>query len=183
MFENKTDLQLIESVKNDKDSNALTLLVDKVTGLYISTITGYTYVPLFERQEMIDHKYANIYNFIEDYNPEKGMSFTTYVAQRTKWKCQSLINKYPEPEQIENIPPENEIFNSNFVENEDYKSFIYECAKHIDDKRFFEIFKMRNLPVKKTWVEIGNILGLSNEGARKIYNRNIENLKNKIIKE
>lgn len=180
-----TDLQLINLVKQDQNSDALNILIDKVTGLYVSTVTGYTYVPYFERQELLDHKHANIYSFIEDYNPNRGMAFSTYIAQRTKWKCKSLINKYPEAEELnKDITEDKSCENIKSIENEDIYQYILTLAADIDDSRFYEIFRYRHcIPVKKNWKEIGKIFGITNEGARKIYNRNFLKLKNKINKE
>lgn len=182
MIQNLSDIQLIDSVKNNNDSTALSTLIDKVTGLYVSTVTGYSYVPHFERQELLDNKTYNIYSFIKDYDAERGMSFTTYIAQRTKWKCQSLLFKHPEPEELnESLIDNNDTLSE--IERHDIYNNIIEYAEDIDDPRFFEIFKIRHLSGdKKNWIEIGQMFNLSNEGARKIYKRNIKKIKNKILK-
>jgi DNA-directed RNA polymerase sigma subunit (sigma70/sigma32) len=180
-----SDLQLIKSIKEENNSTSLIALADRVTGLYISTVSSYSYVPFFERQDMIEHKLSNIYDFAKDYDPNRGMAFSTYVAQRTKWKCLGLINKYPESEEIsQDILDEGNNDSVQFLENVDMQQFILDCAEHVDDKRFIEIFKLRHSDdKKKNWKEIGPIMKLSHECVRQIYNKNLEILKNKIKKD
>lgn len=174
-------LDLINSVKESNDEVALTTLINNVTGLYVTIVSGYTYVPTFERQELIESKNTNIYSYIKDFDPKRGMAFSTYVGQRVKWACKDLVNKYPEPEELENFS--DKLIVENDIQNIDELKLVFDYASKVPDKRFFTIFKMRHVGKKQTWKKIGENIGLTNEGARRIYNKNIKVLKDRIQKE
>ena len=179
------DLELIRLIKTEQDSDALVLLANRHTGLYQNIIGGYSYVPKIERDDLLEHKLLNIYNFAIKYDQTKDMKFSTYLGQSIKWKCQTLLSRSHNTEEFDAVKMEKQPdYMANVNKDRDLSSFIYEKAGEVPDKRFIEIFKMRHdTSPKKGWVEIADIMGLSHEGVRKIYKKNIKNLKNKINKE
>jgi hypothetical protein len=176
------DLQLIQAIKQENNSEALSILVNKHTGVYLNVINKYTYVPHFERQEMIDHKLLNIYNYALAYDPSRGMQFSTFVGQSVKWECQGLVNKYPEPEEIKFDVLE-EIDRLKPLEERDSRSFIEKYADSLDDERLTVLIGMRLKSKPDSWKKCGKAIGTSPEGARWIYNKFYNQIKEKLTNE
>lgn len=178
------DLQLINQIKKNNDSNALCELANRHTGIYIYTIEKYTYIPKIEKEELIDHKLLNFYNYAKDYDPSKNMKFSSYVSMRLSFECKDIITdaKKMKMEEIQN----NLIFedHSEVLEYcQNYSKIIFEKVEKFSDPRFIEIFKLRHEGDKKeTWKTISEKLNLTVEGVRKIYLKNIKILRKQIEK-
>lgn len=66
---------------------------------------------------------------------------------------------------------------------QDYSNFIFDKVNQFSDQRFIQIFKLRHEGEKKqTWKSISKEVGLTIEGVRKIYLRNVKILKKQIQK-
>ena len=183
MTDNLSDVDLIGKVKGAKDSSALNELVARHSGIFYQVVKSYSWVPPVEQQDLIDHKAYFIYNYALDFKPEKNVKFSSYVGQRIKYECQSLIGKNQNIDEIsDNIPAPTPVDH-----NSEIMDFVVKNGSKIDDDKFLEfleIFKLRHFGEKKmSWQAIGKIVGLSNEGARKIYLRYISSIKRRIKKE
>lgn len=175
-----TDLDLIKKVKEEQDSSALNELVSRHTGLYVKTVNLYSYVPNIEKREILDDKTYNIYQYALDYNPEKNMKFSVYMGQRLKWQCIAAIYNKVDTEEIDS----NTMVEEPSSTEEETIKFIIENTEEITDKRFYQIFKYRHLTEKSlTWKAIGDKIGMTYEGARKVYLHNIQFLRNRLKKE
>lgn len=179
LLSNYQDNELLDLVKEKGDSRALEELVSRHSGIYISVIQQYSYVPYFERQELLDHRLANIYSYVLDFDPSKGCEFSSFIGNRIRWKCKSLVNKYPEPSEInENICDEGK---EEFVDFEKVNELVQEKLHEISDPRFLEIYKLRTDKEKPlSWSEVGKKVDMTHEGARRLFNRNLKKLINKI---
>jgi hypothetical protein len=176
------DITLIQAVKEKQDSNALLELADKHTGIYINVINKYSYIPEIEKQELVEHKLYNIYNYALTYNPEKGMQFSTWVGQSTKWQCQSLLSKKVESEEISDKIPENIEPLKELTDRDSYE-MVLSKVKECEDERFSLLFKLRHGGAKPvTWKKCGKKIGTTAEGARWLYNKFYEQIKKNIIK-
>ena len=180
------EIQLISRVKEKQDSDALMEIVAFHTGAYMSAVNKFSLPPL-ERQELIEHKDTNIYSFIMDYEPEREMKLSSYIYQSVKYKCLNIINDRHENVEIsEDIAADENCERSAAKkEYQEVANYLCDCASEFYDARFVEIFRMRHLSGNKkmSWRKIAKHFGLSYEGVRLIYNRNIEKLKEKINKE
>jgi hypothetical protein len=176
------DLQLIQAIKLKNDSEALSLLVNRHTGVYMDIINKYTYVPYFERQDLIDHKLLNIYNYALNFDSSRGMKFSTFVGQSVKWECQGLINKYPEVEEIKEDIIE-EVNYLKVLQENDFVSFIEKYASSIDDERLLKLLKMRLKQKPDSWKKCGKEINTSPEGARFIFNKFYKKIKEKLTNE
>lgn len=175
-----TDLDLINKVKNENDSGALVELVNRHTGLYIKIVDKYSYPAALDKNDMIDNKLYNIYQYALDYDPTKNMKFPVYLGQRLKWDCYHVVMNAIQSEEIKPEMITEEIN----LSDEDTVKFIVENTTEITDKRFFDIFKLRHLVDKPwTWKRIGKKIGMTHEGARKVYLHNIEFLRRRLKKE
>lgn len=180
MTDNLSDVDLIGKVKGKMDSAALNELVARHSGIFYQVVKSYSWVPPVEQQDLIDHKAYFIYNYALDFKPEKNVKFSSYVGQRIKYECQGLIGKNQNVDEIsDNIPAPTPVdYNSEVMD------FIVKNASKIDDDKFLKIFKLRHYSEKKkSWKAIGDLLEMSDEGARKIYLRNISFIKRGIKKE
>jgi DNA-directed RNA polymerase sigma subunit (sigma70/sigma32) len=176
-----TDNDLIKKVKEEQDSSALNELVSRHTGLYVKIVNTYSYVPPIERQDILNDKTYNIYQYALDYDPNRNMKFSVYIGQRLKWDCIGAISDKIDTEEISSEIEDKTIDSS---KNGGVLDFIVENTSEITDKRFFDIFKYRHLMDKPlSWKKIGEEVGMTYEGARKIYLHNIEFLKNRIKRE
>ncbi len=185
-----TDVDLIKKVKEEQDSTALNELVTRHTGIYIDILKRYTSHAAqtrtdmaIEKQDMMSDKTLNIYLYALDYDPNKNMKFSVYLGKRLKWDCIGAYN---------NSICSREIGTSDFPDLPDDKissdeetiKFIVESTSEIQDERFLEIFKLRHMQDKPvSWKKIGKVIGMTSEGARKVYNHNVEFLRNRIKKE
>lgn len=180
MESNLSDIDLIGKVKKENDSEALMTLISRHSGIYHNVVNKYTYVPEVERSDLIDHKAFSIYQYALAFDPAKNVKFSSYIGQRIKYECQSLIQKKIMVEEVSELLPDT----SEKYQDTDLISFIIDNAQDLDDRRFLKIFKLRHFgEKKKSWRAIAKAVGMTNEGVRKIYLRNIEFIKNRLKKE
>lgn len=174
MLKDRSDLDLIKEVKEKSDSEALTELVHRHTGVYIGVIQRYTYVDEVARQDLIDSKLYGIYQAALSYNPEKGMKFSSYVGECAKYECKTLISDRVHTTEVdENLAEEK-------IETPDTElcQLIISRAKRSQDRRFVEIFRRRHLlDTKQSWRRIGQDLHLSRQGALDIYNKGVADIR------
>lgn len=178
-----SDLELIKSIKGKNDSAALTELVARHTGIYATIVNQYAgYSSAVNRNDMLDERLFNIWEYAKDFRPECGMKFSTYVGERVKYACKTLLSQTKNEEvDVNNQLPAA----GDFVHVEEARDDIAEILKHTDSKKdrvFRRIMKMRSEDEKATWVEIGRAVGLSYEGARKLYHRRLKELKRRVLK-
>lgn len=212
---NKQEVELIEKVKAKQDSEALTVLVNSNTGIYLDVVNRYAaaYPNTIRKSDLTDDKMFNIYKFILDYDPSKGSKLSTYVSNRTHWLCKTLLKQDREnpvksgtygPSGAMNIDFMTEQFygmtqqdsivladeskEAQVVEEADKDLKIEEVVaaawRVCTDSRFVSILNYRHFndgtKTSLSWREIGDLMGLSHEACRKIYNTNIALVKTHI---
>ena len=174
------DLELIEKVKNEQDSEALSELTNRHTGLYISLVNKYSNYSKssVEFDDLKDDRLFYIHKWLLKYDPTKNMKFSTFVGENTKYVCKNLlrsINNKPTfetEEALENMKDQD--ITSLNCDNNDVDSLV----KDSDSKKFEKIVSLRN--EGKTWKQIGKALSMSHEAVRKNFYRNIEKIKNHV---
>jgi hypothetical protein len=177
-----TDIQLIKEIKEKNDSNALKELIGRHTGIYLDIINRYTYVPVFDKWELIDNKDYNIYQYALAYEENRGMKFSSYIGNRVKYECQDIITHMIEKEEID----EEKLMDDHPVidENSEFLKIVLDTAKQIPDKRFYSIIEMKFLSKEPaTLDEIGKVFGISNERVRQIFEKNLKILRKKLKKQ
>lgn len=89
------DLALIEKVKTEQDSEALTQLASTTSGVYLSIVNRYAavYPNTIRRDDLADDRLFNLYRFILDYDPTRGTKLSTYIGDRTHWMCKTLLKQ------------------------------------------------------------------------------------------
>jgi len=177
------DHQLIQEIKSKQDSASLLELVNRHTGIYVNIVNQYTYVPKIERDELLEHKMYNIYNYAMNYNPDRKMKFSSWIGQNIRWQCQRLLHDNEGIIQVEDSGLEN-LSDKETCNDKQLIDYIQSEFHNIDDKRFQEIFELRHCSLKKTtWPEIAKLYNITKQGARMIYIRNLKKIEEKIHNE
>jgi RNA polymerase sigma factor (sigma-70 family) len=180
-----SDLQLIKNVKEKQDSESFNQLLERHTGIYNSIVNKYSVNICVNKDELIQDKNFNIYQYVLDYDPDRQMKFSSYIGQRIKYQCQTLISKtIPHIELDEGIPFED--CNKKKQEEKEILSKAFSILESFDDKRVAKIFKLRHSPDNKKetpWWKIGRLLGISTETARTLYYKHLEILIKKVKQE
>ena len=177
-----TDIQLIKEVKEKNDSDALKELISRHTGIYLEIINRYSYVPVFDKWELIDNKDYNIYRYALDYKEDRNTKFSSYIGNRVKYECKNIITHMIETEEIN----EDKLMDDHPVidENTEFLQIILNAAKEIPDKRFYSIIEMKFLAKEPATLDkIGKVFGISNERVRQIFEKNLKILRKKLKKQ
>jgi len=175
-----TDLELIYAATKKQDSTAITELVNRHTGIYVSIVQKYTAYPDFVNKvnvdDLKDDKAVNIYRWAMIYDPSKGMKFGTFVGERIKHKCQNLLRRAPESVELDEcIAVNNDTTTIDQVEHDSDIEEIKREADGINDPKFRRVFALRFEGNRvRSWREIGQQMGLSHEAVRKIFNKHLD---------
>lgn len=91
----QSEPSLIALVKEQQDSDALKVLVNQHTGIYVNVVSRYaqSYPNVIKQPDLVDDRFFNLYRFIVDYNPERGTKLSTYIGDRTDWMCKEMLKK------------------------------------------------------------------------------------------
>lgn len=190
----KSDLELIDSVKNNKDNNSFIELSNRHSPLCISiynkysnsiTASGISIEDLKEDKDMI------VYKSILSYNPDKNVKFSTWLGNQIRFHCLNSINsdgKYVtmEPEDLtKTIDSYYSSFNEDYSTDRDY---IFNILDQLKDKRIAEIFRERYFTGsdkmsndKTPWSKIAKKMNLSSQTIINLHNKGAEFLRQKMI--
>ena len=82
------DKSLVESIKKEHDDAALRELMTRHTGLYMSMVNKIidNSNPTL-KNDLLEQKAYNFYQFALKYDPNRNMSFATFLGERTKFLC------------------------------------------------------------------------------------------------
>jgi len=84
-----TDLQLIELIKNNSSASLIELIA-RHEKLYFSIILKY---PSIHGFDFNGEKFLFFYKVAQDFDPTRGMKFSSFLAERTKFLCKTLISR------------------------------------------------------------------------------------------
>lgn len=171
-----TDLELITRVKEEQDSGALTELVNRHTGIYTNMVQKYSAYPDFTNKidvkDVLEEKQYNIYKWALSYDAARKMKFGTYVGEMSKYLCLDVIYRG-----TESVP-----FNEDTAVNNDTTveettathSSIDQLLSEVEASESVMFKRIVKLKLKdRSWRTIGKMVGMSHEGARKLYEKHI----------
>ncbi len=185
------DSELIFHIKTNNDSDCLKELAKRHEGLFRNICNKYE--PYIENSgehfsDIVDSKEYIVFKAVESFNPEKGLKFSSWLGNVTRYECLNTISR----KCTNNIPTEldtlnvmmdqsclskhEEIFdqkaNQSMVDN------AINILNELEDKRIIKIISQRTLeyPVKK-WNDIKDEMGISRQTAINLYNKGIKLLK------
>ena len=187
-MERKTDLELVEGVKNKNCSDCLEELINRHAPLCYDVCKKYIHV--FPPNgiiidDIISEKDFVIYKSAMSYNPDKGAKFSTWLGNQMRYHCLNSINKN------RLIPMEDEkinfIINKNSEDDRDdipeEIEFLRNILSQMKDKRVKQVFEMRYFsgsPKKVPWNKVAKKIGVSTQTAINLHNKTIKMLKNKL---
>lgn len=193
------DLELITRIKTLNDSAAVTELVHRHTGAYMSVIQQYEGYSDFRAKANIpdlrDDKFLNIYRFALKYDPlraseaDKDNPFGRHVFEQTRYMCRTLISRgsvngsgcgtrLDGVELNEATSPSNDTPVMDTVEKDSVFDAVRDGVAATKDPLFQRIFKLRHGGKKAmTWRAVAKKVGMTHEGARKAYNKHMGMIK------
>lgn len=197
-----TDLELITSIKEQGDDNAILELINRHTGAYFAVVQRYaaSYPNIVKFDDLRDDKMFNIYKTVLDYDPTKGTKFSTYLSEKTDWMCKKLLKDDGRPtklsvkngdsldETLPNGSPSTVLTDEtpaghveDTADHDLSLELILEEAGEMKDKRFESILRWKHgQNAALTFRQIGVRLGLSHERVRQIYSENMERVKRRL---
>ena len=187
-FYYKSDIDCIKEVKDHHDAEALEALVQRHSGIYLDTI--HKMIPAqhnnVTKRELIAEKDSFIYQCALDFNPQINIKFSTFIGNKTRWRCQNLFNKAKRRKQdpIDMVKEPSSLGNLyEDVESSELQETIEDILKTYPDKRARRIFRLRYVDGHKNkvmpWRKIAEKLDLSIQGCINIHNKLIKTIKEK----
>lgn len=177
-----SDLDLINKIKKERDSKAVTELVNRHTGIYMNIVDEYSSRVAFRHKANIpdlkEDNYINIYQWALKYDPSRGMQFGSYVGNMTKYMCKTIISRGVENVEVDekNLVNEDEDTIKQ-IENDSSLHDVIDEVENCGDPKFKKIFKMRYGNKPMSWREISKHVDMTHEGARKFFNKNMNLIK------
>ena len=182
----ETDIELINGIKEKKDTDCLKTLIDRHSGIYIDMVNRYISETKngLVKEDLLQDKDYSIYNAAINFNETKNTKFSTYLGNLAKWKCLNLYNKSNKFPQ-ESLEEKKYIFFEDGREMEKLESIenlqkIQKAIEKSKDERIKTIFKMRYFSEDKLvpWKKIAKKLDLSIQGCINIHNNYLKQIKN-----
>jgi len=194
MQEDISDAALASLVREEKDNEALSELINRHSGIYVDMVRrfGFKTLQTTEIGDILDEKDYNIYKAAIAYD-EKRAKFSTYLAVKTKYICLTKrANKKKNKELVsyedvdflfandDNNPDE-------FCLRNDYFSRIISMLTKHEDERvktiFLERYFVGAFNKLKPWSEVALRAGVSGQACINIHNRTIKQLQKRIKNE
>ena len=179
----ESDLSLINKIKDSQDSNCLTELISRHSGIYIYIVDQFTKNEQVSscRDSILEDKDFIIYKSAINYNPEKNSKFSTYLANQTKWKCLNALKKARNKKEVSleqafKKPSEDDSSIDQISKIEALALFQSMLEKE-NDKRIKKIIDIRyNTSNNKLtpWRTAAKKLNMSIQGCINIHNRFIK---------
>ena len=190
-MQRKTDLELINGVKEKNCSDCLQELFDRHSAICVDVYSKYAGGLIKNSvilNDILQQKEYVIYKSAMSYNPDKGSKFSTWLANQMRYFCLNSMNKNrlvaTEDESMNAIVHSNILFTQGQdTLNEEKVDFVKNIIAQVKDKRVIKIFKIRyfNGERKKTpWAEIAKEMGVSTQTAINLHNKTIKLIRRKM---
>jgi DNA-directed RNA polymerase sigma subunit (sigma70/sigma32) len=166
-----SDIELINRVKQQNDSAALSELTNRHSGIYVKIASQYSgFSDKISLDELKEDKQYNIYEWIIKYDSTRGMKLGTYIGEMTKYMCLTMLGKTPDYVSLDQVPevvaPTPTLATTQSTIND------LQHQINIPNDKFWPIFNARHSGDKpRTWRRIGKDMGITHEWARQIYQK------------
>lgn len=195
-IENKTDIQLIRSVKKTGNNECYMEICRRYEKVFYKICHQYTY-RLYKiglsPQDIYNEKNWIILNCIKNFKSNKKTKFSSYLGNYARYLCLNNINSNKfsskfivssDNDELKQVIDSNQIKDNNYNHNSrsrDNYNYILNLLSQLKDKRITNIFKYRYCDDKKmTWSKVAKKMGISVQTCVNIHDKNILLLKNKI---
>jgi hypothetical protein len=175
-----TDIDLISRIKNEGDNRSLVELVARHEPLYHRMANRYMNFESIRQFNFNGEKYHFFYKLAKDFDPTRGMKFSSFVAERTRFLCKAIFSAAKLTREV----PLEDIYIAPVSATEDITSdrlrSIYIRTLLIKDPRARRIILDRYFNSQgrvRPFAQIAAKLGLSTRGVKSIHDRYIEIIK------
>ena len=188
-MQRKTDLELVNGIKEKNCSDCLQELFDRHSAICVDVCLKYASsltVNCVIVSDILEQKEYLIYKSACSYDNSKGSKFSTWLANQMRYFCLNSMNKNrlhaTEEESMNSIVNKNS-YQAQDSSVQDKVDFVKYIISQIKDPRVAKIFKIRyfNGNRKKTpWAKIAKELGVSTQTAINLHNKTIKLIKRKM---
>jgi hypothetical protein len=167
------DLELIRSVKENGDSEAMKQLINFHSGIF-ETCLKQSLSSDYDvfKNEIHEDKDYHMYRLAMNYDPSKNMKYPTWVGQNVKWMCMNIVNRSRPWESLEegsfDCSYEQEIENVEQLALDELSNL----AKSYPDERVSAIIEGRYFQTKpKPWHKLSAELKTSQISLTNLHNK------------
>jgi hypothetical protein len=169
------DQELARMVKENQSNEAMTEIIARHTGIYLSVVNSFNIPPL-QKNDLLDSKNTNIYKYTLRYDEDK-MKLSSYLWQSTYFDCLKTLEKTVETEEV----TDNQFSESfGYNDEESVKNTTLQIARNVGGRDFEKVVEARhfgNGTAKLSWHLMPQKIGKSHEWARGVYLQNLEKFK------
>lgn len=191
-LKDKTDLELVNMVRQDNDNEAFLEISERYSDVYYKichkyskrlTASGLDCNDIFAEKDII------ILNCIKNFNPEKKTKLSSWIGNHARYFCLNSLNSRKNFFPIENKEISKTIENSQSYSTDNIfeylrnnRAFFENILDQLSDKRISRIIKMRFLGEKKQpWAKIASELDMSIQSCTHLGDKGLNILKRKIL--
>jgi RNA polymerase sigma factor (sigma-70 family) len=188
LTEGKTDIFLVQQVKEKSCNDSLKELISRHSGICFSIGKKFFGGSSFNIQDLIDNKDRIIYYAALSFNCEKGAKFSTWLANQVKFYCLNLKNKMSRYIETENDSMEfllNQYYNSSndSSNKKELISTLFDILDQIKDEKIKKAIHYRYFSNKEkilNYCEIAEILNVTPQTVLNWHNKFIHIAKKKL---
>lgn len=173
-----TDILLIHKIKEDNDQKSFSELVNRHTGIYNTIVYQYLHTGnTSDYHDLLNERDYNFYSFVNSYDENRNMKFSTYVGDRTKFLCldknsysSKVLNEELDDGMNYDSQPDVELIDKDTMEK------LKEAINRISNVKFKKIMELRFFSSSKvlTFKEVAGKMNVTTQYVNKIYKDNIK---------
>jgi len=187
-----SDIDLVRGVKSGKDADfCITELINRHGALCNNVLTKYSNVMMATGVPLSDiyaEKEYLVYDAVKTFNEEKGVKFSTWLANSTRYYCLNTINKAkPVGEFIDNtvIEEKIDINYQNLPPSQCKKTqnleYVFHLLNQLKDKRIKKIFELRYIvDGKRDWKSVGRKMRITNQACIDLHRKGMKLIRAKM---
>lgn len=181
----KTDEELIKSIKNFNDEQCLKKLIERhsplCNNIYNKYSTALNCSGVFIEDVKKEKDYI-VYKSAISFDPDKKSKFSTWLYNQVRYQCLNLLNnqnKYINMEEKDLIYHIDKNSIKNEIKKDEVREYIFDILNSLNDQRIKKIYELRYFSGKKNmpWKKIGQKLKISTQTAINLHNKAISLLK------
>ena len=185
-----TDLELVKSVVLTGCSGCFCKIIDMHSNLFYKICSKYVYTLQncgIPKEDVFENKNFVFLDSINTYDDSRGVKFSTWLANKSRFFCLNLINSRKRIVNFTNEEIRLAIENKSFSQDEDRKSkedfsYVMFLLGNLKDKRIKQIFQLRYLEGSKRikWKNIASKMSISVQTAINLHSRGVRVISTKI---
>jgi RNA polymerase sigma factor (sigma-70 family) len=191
-LQNKTDIQLVRSVRNKASSEAFIEISDRYQDVFYKICQKYapalTASGVF-LQDIFNEKNIILLHCINTFDHKKGVKLSSWIGNYARYLCLNSINarRFIAPSTDEDLKSkiEEAQISQNYFESknnlQEYKDYVFDLLEQLKDKRIKEIFQYRYFSDKRMiWNKIAKKVNSSPQTVMSLHKKGIILIRNKM---